>query len=80
MVALEAKGTDPDLGGIIDGREWIKHGAASTATERRVRENGHTGEGLDRGVDGRDRDHTVAGLLFGSRKHVPRHPHSILCF
>lgn len=67
VIALEAEGADPDLGREIDDRKWVKHGAASAATEGSVGKDRHVGEGLDWGIDGGDRDHTVAGLLLGAR-------------
>ena len=33
-----AKGTDPDLGGVIDDGEGVEDGAAGTASERGVGE------------------------------------------
>lgn len=38
MVALEAKGADPDLGGEIHATEGVQGGEACLASERRVRE------------------------------------------
>ncbi|KAF2312542.1 hypothetical protein GH714_035014 [Hevea brasiliensis] len=80
VVALEAEGADPDLGGKINDGERVKHGAASTATEGRVREDGRVRKGFDRSVNGGDGDHTVAGLLLGAWEHIPRHSHAVLSF
>lgn len=59
VVALEAEGTDPDLGGEVDDAEGIKHGAARAAAKRRVIEDWHGGEVLYRSVDSGDRNDGV---------------------
>lgn len=44
VVALEAEGTDPDLGGEVDDAERVENGAARAASERGVVEDRHRRE------------------------------------
>lgn len=80
VVAGEAEGADPDLGGVIDGGEGVEDGAAGAASERGVGEDWHVGERLDWGVDSGDRNHAVGGLLLCAGDYIPRHPNTILGF
>lgn len=80
VVAGEAEGADPDLGGVIDGGEWVEDGAAGATAERGVGEDGHGREGLDRSVDGRDWDYAVCGLLLCAWNHIPWHSNAVLGF
>lgn len=48
VVALEAKGADPDESGEVDAAEGVEDGGASLAAQRRVGESGHVGVGSDR--------------------------------
>jgi len=59
VVALEAEGADPDLGGEVDDAEGIENGAARAASERRVIEDWHGGELLYGSVDNGDRNDAV---------------------
>lgn len=82
-VALVAEAADPHLvdGGEINDRKRIDHGSATTASERRVRQQRRgLGERLQRRVDGRDRDGAVRSVSFSAGKDVPRHPHGVLQF
>lgn len=80
MVALEAEGAYPDLGGEVDDGEGVEDGAAGAAAERGVGEDGDVGEGLDRSVDRRHRDDAARRLLLCPRQHVPRHSYAVLHF
>lgn len=80
MIALKAKGTYPDLGSEIDDAKGIEDGAACSATQGRVRKYGHTGEMLDRSVDGGDRDDAVDGFLLSAWDHIPGHSNAVLRF
>lgn len=80
VIALEAERADPDLGNEVDDGEGVEDGAASTASERGVREECEVWEGFDRSVDGGDRDYAVDCFLLCSRDHVPCHSDSVLGF
>lgn len=80
VVALEADGADPDLGGEIDAREGVESGGAGAAAE------GSVGDGLDvavvadRGDAGGDGDDALAGFDFVAGPDVPRHPDGVDSF
>lgn len=81
VVALETEAADPYLvgGGEIDDRERIDYGSAVAATKRGIREKRRgSGEGLQGGVYGGDRDGAVSGVGFRSREDVPRHADGVL--
>jgi len=80
VVALEAEGADPDLGGEVDDAEGVEDGAARAAPERGVVEDRHRGEVLYRSVDGGDGDDGVLGVLLRAGDHVPRHSNAVLGF
>ena len=81
VVAVEAEGADPDLGGEVDAREGVEDGGAGLAAERRVGERGgnvwvgtEEGNGCGEGYD------ALARLHLGARPQVPRHAHSVHAF
>lgn len=78
VVALEAERADPDLGGEVDDREGVEDRPAVAAAERGVGEDGHGGEGTERGVDGGDGDDAAGGLLPRAGHDVPRHADAVL--
>lgn len=77
MVALEAEGADPDLGGEVHAREGVEDGGAGLAPERRVGERGDLTVVPDRRDADGEWDHALAGLDLGARPCVPRHPYSV---
>lgn len=78
VVALEAEGTDPDLGGEVDDGEGVEDGSAGAAAERGVGEDRHGREGLQGSVDGRDGDDAVGRLLLRAWYYVPGHSDPVL--
>lgn len=77
VVALEAEGADPDLGGEVDATEGVEDGGAGLAAERGVREGGDLRVGADRGDHGGEWDHALAGLNLRAWPRVPRHPDAV---
>ena len=62
MVALEAEGADPDLGGEVDAGEGVEGGGAGFASEWGVREGGNVRVWPDWGDCGGEWDHALAGV------------------
>lgn len=56
MVAGEAEGADPDLGGEVDDGKGVEDGTAGTASERGVSEERKVWDGFQGSVDGGDWD------------------------
>lgn len=77
VIALVAKGADPDLRAEVHSRERVEDGRAGLASKRRVRERWDVRVGTDRRNGGRKWDHALARLHLGARPDVPRHPHSV---
>lgn len=80
MVALIAKGTDPDLGSEVDARERVEHGRAGFASERGIREPWDIRVRTDQGDGGSKWDHAFASFDLGARPYVPCHSDSIDSF
>ncbi|RWV86489.1 hypothetical protein GW17_00051610, partial [Ensete ventricosum] len=78
VVAGEAEGADPDLGGEVDAGKGVEDGRARRfAAERGVGEDDKGGGGADRGDGGGDGDHALARLHLGSGPRVPGHADAV---
>lgn len=78
VVALEAEGTDPNLGTVINNGEGVEDGAAHAAAKGSVGQNWGVWNGPERGIYGCSRDDTAHSLLLCAWEDVPSHSHPIL--
>lgn len=77
VVALVAKGADPDEGGEIDAGEGRDNRGAGFAVERRVGERENGGVGVERRERGGERDDAFREFDFGAGPGVPCHTHAV---
>lgn len=76
VVAIEAEGAHPVLGGEVDASKGVK-GCRAFATEWGVREGRDILVRADRSDGGGERDHALTRLHLRPRPNVPSHPHSV---
>lgn len=60
VVALEAEGADPELGGKVNDSEGVEDGSACAASERSVWKDWHGWEKFERSVDGGHWDYALS--------------------